>query len=233
MKTAFITGGTSGIGEEVVSRLLGLNYHVSYTSRRKNVEEPRSNSNVYELDMCDNVTIDSLIETLASHKSSFDLILLNAGFTEFVPLKDTLEALTPELFEKVLNANLSSNYRLIHGLSPMVRPGGHVIMISSVAAYTGIGSNLAYTLSKQSLKTMTAILAKNNKYMIRFNAVAPGLTKTSFTENFPDDYFENYRKDTPLARLSSVQDIADAIISLETDLKFVNGQTILVDGGYY
>ena len=52
---------------------------------------------------------------------------------------------------------------------------------------------------------MTAILAKNNKYMIRFNAVAPGPTKM-FYRKFSDDYFENYRKDTPLARLSSVQD---------------------------
>ena len=233
MKSAFVTGGTSGIGEEVVSRLLGLDYHVSYTSRRMDVEENRPNLNVYCLDMCDTVTIDTLIETLANCKSRFDLILLNAGYTEFVPLKDTLEVLTPELFDKVLNANLSSNYRLIHGLLPMINPRGHVIMISSIAAYTGIGSNLAYTLSKQSLKTMTSILAKNNKHMLRFNAVAPGLTRTNFTDKFPDDYFENYRKDTPLARLSSVQDIADAIISLETDLKFVNGQTILVDGGYY
>ena len=98
--------------------------------------------------MCDTVTIDTLIETLANSKSHFDLILLNAGYTEFVPLKDTLEALSPELFDKVLNANLSSNYRLIHGLLPMIRPGGHIIMVSSVAAYTGIGSNLAYTLKR-------------------------------------------------------------------------------------
>lgn len=233
MKAAFITGGTSGIGKEVVSRLLGLGYKVTYTSRRAKVVDTRPNTRVYRLDLCDSDSIDLLLRENRNAKSEFDLIILNAGYTEFVPLKDTLQSLTPETFEKVMNANLSNNYRILYGLSPIIRPGGHIIMISSIAAFTGIGSNLAYTLSKQSLKTMTSILAKNNTYGFRFNAVAPGLTKTNFTNQFPEDYFDRYRKDTPLGRLACVTDIADAVISLETELKFVNGQTILVDGGFY
>ncbi|MDA9237661.1 SDR family oxidoreductase [Planktomarina sp.] len=233
MITALVTGGTTGIGGEVVDRLLSLGYGVSYTSRKTDIEDPRTNAIAYNLDLCDTSTVDELVATISNQKKQFDLIILNAGYTEFVSLKDTLDSLSPETFDLVIRANLTNNYRLLFGLAPLIRPNGHVILISSVAAYTGIGSNLAYTLSKQCLKTMAAILAKNNNNGLRFNAVAPGLTKTNFTEEFPDEYFESYRKDTPLDRLATVNDIADAVISLETEMKFVNGQTILVDGGYY
>ena len=233
MKTALVTGGTKGIGKEVVSRLLLIGYEVYCTSRSPSNVGVNPKSVELKLDICDADSIDELSKSLNDDEINLDLLVLNAGHTEYVELAKTLDDLTPDKFADIIQANLLNNYRLLFQLTERLNPGAHVIFVSSIAAFTGIGSNLAYTLSKSCLKMMASILAKNNLKNIRFNSVAPGLMRTEFTREFPDEYFELYKSSTPLDRLAEVTDIADVILSLETEMIFVNGQTLLVDGGYY
>lgn len=233
MKTALVTGGTKGIGKEVVSRLSLINYEVYFTSRTPSAIATSPKNLELKLDICDSNSVNDLSKSLSDEEIKLDLLVLNAGYTEYVQLPKTLDDLTPDKFADIINANLLNNYRLLFQLNGRLKPSAHVIFVSSIAAFTGIGSNLAYTLSKSCLKMMASILAKNNLKNIRFNAVAPGLMRTEFTQEFPDEYFELYKSSTPLDRLAEVSDIADVIMSLETTMTFVNGQTLLVDGGYY
>ena len=106
-----------------------------------------------------------------------------------------------------------------------------VVNVSSVAAFNGIGSNVAYSASKAGIVNLTKSLSRQYKGVIRINAVAPGLLITSLTENFPKEYFENYKKSTSMGKLTEPEDVADVIVSLICTMKFVNGQCIIVDGG--
>lgn len=233
MKQALITGGTSGIGEELVNRFEGLGYYVGYTTRRVAEGDDRGKIVRYHLDMCNIQSVETFCSQIIQTGKQIDLLVLNAGYTEFVAGDETFEKLTPDIFNKVVTSNLTNNYRILYHLSSCLSERAHIVMVSSVAAYTGIGSNLAYTLSKNGIKMMAQILSKSACNGVRYNAVAPGLMKTNFTKNFPDEYFENYSSKTPMGRLATISDVADVVVSLECDMKFVNGQTIIVDGGFY
>ena len=234
MKTALITGATKGIGAATRDRLLENGYKVVFTSRAKSGPSSLKNAEHVSLDICSIDSVNEFVRTVRSKSLKIDLLVLNAGFTHFVDSSSTFEDLTPELFSKTVEANLINNYRILFELKEALTNDSHVIFISSVAAYTGVGSNLAYSISKGGLRAMANILAKvKDSKRIRYNAVAPGLTRTSFTESFPEEYFAAYQAKTPLARLATVDDIASAIVALDNSLTYVNGQTLLLDGGYH
>jgi ketoreductase RED2 len=233
MKSALITGGSSGIGAELVGRFSRLGYRVDYTSRQKNASDDRDLVDVHQLDVCSEQSVIEFCNGVVNSKKKFDLIVLNAGYTEFVPLDETFENLSPELFSKIISANLIANYNLIYRLKGCLTTEAHVVLVSSVAAFSKVSSNLAYTLSKNAIKVMTAVLPKTEFGCIRYNAVAPGLMNTKFTASFPKKYFDENMLKTPLGRLANPSDIADVVECLQSSMKFVNGQTILIDGGFY
>ena len=106
-----------------------------------------------------------------------------------------------------------------------------IINLASVAAFNGVGSNFAYSASKAGIVNLTKSLSKHFKGKVRVNAVAPGLLKTKLTNEFPENYFEDYENSTAMGKLVSADEVSDVIVSLVCNLKFVNGQTIIVDGG--
>ncbi|MDC1209127.1 SDR family oxidoreductase [Litorivicinus sp.] len=232
MKVAIITGGSSGIGFSVRKAMLAHGYRVVYTYKTSEQTDLHKNEISLPLDVCDPVSVERFCESVVNLGIEIDFLLLNAGYTEFIDAEHTLQRLDPFTFEKVLNANVTSNYAIVYHLSKVFRESCHVVMTSSIAAFTGIGSNLAYTLAKAALVKMTAILPKVSP-STRFNAVAPGLMRTDFTSEFPETYFESYIDRTPTKRLSTPEDVAKLIVELEISSHQINGQTIIIDGGAY
>jgi 3-oxoacyl-[acyl-carrier protein] reductase len=105
-----------------------------------------------------------------------------------------------------------------------------VINISSIAALTAVGSNIAYCAMKAGMLNMTVSLARALAPEIRVNAVSPGLTQTGLMKGWVK-YGREQAKKTPLGRLGKPEDVAECVFALASGMGYVTGQNIIVDGG--
>jgi 3-oxoacyl-[acyl-carrier protein] reductase len=106
-----------------------------------------------------------------------------------------------------------------------------IVNISSVAARTGLGSNVAYCASKAALDSVTRSLARALAPRIRVVSVSPGWVLGEYAKKMPAELLETQRSKTPLARLASADDVAKAVVAVASSLAFSTGCIIPVDGG--
>jgi 3-oxoacyl-[acyl-carrier protein] reductase len=105
------------------------------------------------------------------------------------------------------------------------------VNISSIAAVTAMGSNIAYCASKAALDSMTRSLARALAPAIRVVSVSPGLVDTEFVRGLDQSWRDEQAKRTPLGRLATPEEVAAAVLAVATTLKYSNGCIIAVDGG--
>jgi 3-oxoacyl-[acyl-carrier protein] reductase len=108
---------------------------------------------------------------------------------------------------------------------------GLVVNITSIAAQTAMGSNIAYCASKAALDNLTKSMARALAPQIRVLSVAPGLIDTDFVKGLDVAWRDQQAASTPLRRLAAVNDVADAVTAVATSLRFCTGSIVLVDGG--
>jgi len=106
-----------------------------------------------------------------------------------------------------------------------------VVNISSVAAISGIGSNVAYCASKAAIDSITRSLARALAPNIRVVSVSPGWVLGEYTKNIDPQYLQTQIDKTPLGRLAGAEDVANTVFVLTTHLTFTTGSIIPVDGG--
>ena len=116
-------------------------------------------------------------------------------------------------------------------LRPMASGDGLVVNVSSIAATTGVGSNVAYCAAKAGLDVMAVSLGRALAPDIRVINVSPGAVDTSFVPGRDQAWNDKTAQTTPLKRLGTPEDMAAAIEACATTLKFATGTTIQVDGG--
>jgi len=232
MKKLFLTGGTSGIGYSILEKFSNNNWKV-YSSFNKNKLQTNQlkknflNSEFIKLDLYSNKSIDKATSKISD---KLDAVILNASDTMFVP-KERFEKLTPFLFEKYVNINLISQYRVIYNLIPKLNKNSNIIFISSIASKNGIGSNVAYSASKAALNNLAKSLTNILGEKTQINCIAPGLMKTKFTSKFSEKYFNNYKLKTPSKKLTVPKNVAEVAMSLCLNFKNFSGQTLFIDGG--
>jgi 3-oxoacyl-[acyl-carrier protein] reductase len=108
---------------------------------------------------------------------------------------------------------------------------GCVVNITSIAAQTAMGSNVAYCASKSAVENMTRSLGRALSPDIRVLAVAPGLVDTEFVKGLDDEWRNAQEQSTPLKRLANDEEVANAVYAAAELLTFSTGNTIAVDGG--
>ena len=232
MKKLFLTGGSSGIGYSVLEKFSENNWKVISTFNKNKLKtnflkKKFPNTEYYNLDLYSNKSIDRVTNKI---KGNLDAIILNASDTMFVP-KENYKKLSPKLFEKYVNINLISQYRIIYNLIPKMKVNSNIILISSIASKNGIGSNVAYSASKAALNNLAKSLTNMLAEKIQINCIAPGLMKTNFTSKFSEKYFKIYKSKTPTKKLTTPDDVAAVAMSLCLNFKNFTGQTIFLDGG--
>lgn len=232
MKKLFVTGGTSGIGYSILEKFSNNGWKI-YSTFNKNKSQTSllkkrfSNCEFIKLDLSSNKSIDKATGKISGN---LDAIILNASSTMFVP-KEKFKKLTPLLFDKYVNINLISQYRIIYNLIPKLNKNSNIILISSIASKNGIGSNVAYSASKAALNNLAKSLTNIFGEEIQINCIAPGLMKTKLTSKFSEKYFKNYKLKTPSKKLTVPKDVAEVAMSICLNFKNFSGQTIFIDGG--
>ena len=181
------------------------------------------------------------IAEAAARFGRLDALVNNAGITKHVQNHANLDALTKEDFLNLYAVNTVGPFQMLRACRPLLeaaeRPS--VLMVSSIAAVTGIGSSVAYAASKGALNTMVLSLARALAPKIRVNAICPGYIDTRwFSDVFGEEKAarvrENVAKSSAAAGRIAAEDIADAALFFISDAaRHVTGETLLVDGGMH
>jgi 3-oxoacyl-[acyl-carrier protein] reductase len=243
-RVALVTGAGTGIGRAIAERFAsgGAKVAVNYRSSRDPAEDLvsriRSAGGVaisIQADVSKDVEVHAMLARLAREFGRLDVLVNNAGWSTRVPHRN-LDQLSDDIWDKTFDVNLRSVFYCVRAAVPLLRkqPGAAIVNVASVAGSTGVGSSLAYAAAKAGVLTMTKSLARALAPEIRVNAISPGLIRTQFAGRpDSDSAFQAEEGVTPLNRLASAAECAEAAFFLASAATAVTGQTILVDGGLY
>jgi 3-oxoacyl-[acyl-carrier protein] reductase len=240
-KLALVTGGSSGIGAACVRLLAaeGASVVIGYNQGRD-----RAEALLAELPGRGHMTLKFSLEDPASHAACAqyiedkagraDILINSAGFTRRIPHTD-LDTLSPELFNSFLTANVGGTYAITRAMMPLLKASGDglVVNVSSVSAFTGSGSNMAYCAAKAGLDTLTMSLARAFGPLVRFLCVSPASVDTDFVAGRSRSEMEKKAMQLPLGRMVTPEDVALAVVACATHLKTATGSRIVIDGGHH
>jgi 3-oxoacyl-[acyl-carrier protein] reductase len=238
-KVVFVTGGSNGIGAAAVRLFAkaGAQVAIGYHSSRERAERlrgelPGAGHSIIQLSLENVLSIRSAAAELRTNHGRLDVLVNSAGFTRPIP-HDDIDALDDDLFGDILMANARGPYSVIRAVAPLLKESNDavVVSVSSISAFTGSGSNLAYCAAKAALDTMTMSLARALGPNIRFLCVSPGAVATDFVAGRDRASLEKGAKSTPLQRVIEPEDVARAVMACVTHLKASTGTRIVVDGG--
>ena len=236
-KIAIVTGGTRGIGYEIVKKFLDNKAKfVLFGSREESVnkaldllkEEGYDAIGLYpNLSNLDEVK--NAYEEVIKSYGKIDILVNNAGVSSATPL----DKYTEEEYDKVVDINIKAVYNCSKAVFEyMKETGGCILNTSSMVSIYGQPSGVMYPASKFAVNGMTKSLARElGKYNIRVNAVAPGITETDMVKNLPKEMIEPLIKTIPLGRIGKPEDVANAFLFLASDMaSYVTGEILSVDG---
>ncbi len=238
-RVAVVTGAGGGIGSAICARLAGAGMRVVLGYNRREEETcalanglPGSGHMAVRVPVDDSVALRRMAQEVAERYGGVDLLVNNAGMTRFIP-HDDLEDLDDDLIDQIFRVNWRGAFACVRALRSLLAAGegGLVVNISSIAATTAQGSNVAYCASKAALNSMTMSLARALAPSIRVISVAPGLVEGKYAASFDPGWRQEHLDKTPLGRLATGEDVADAVVAAVALLRLSTGCVIPVDGG--
>ncbi|MBB3751903.1 NAD(P)-dependent dehydrogenase (short-subunit alcohol dehydrogenase family) [Mycolicibacterium sp. BK634] len=239
MQVAVVTGASSGIGFACATQLAGMGMAVVGTGRDADrlagladaIGDPERIATV-AVDLTDDDAPQRIVDAAVSRWGHIDFLVNNAGVGSPKPLHETDD----ETLDYFLGIMLRAPFRLARDVIGHMRPGSAIINITSTFAVVGGLRGGAYSAAKGGLTALTTHIAcQYGAHGIRCNAVAPGVTVTPMVEKrLEDPGFKKMQTEmTPHTRLGRVEDIAGTVAFLCSPAgSFINGQTIVVDGGW-
>lgn len=240
-KVALVVGGAGAIGA-ATSRMLaaaGATIIVTHLDSERDTQAAESliadlgdGHAAYVADVANTASLITLRDAIQARFGQLDILINAAGYTKPVPHAD-LDALTDELIDRMLQVNWRGQFATIRTFAPMLKASGDglVVSISSIAAFTAVGSSIAYCAAKAGIDVMTKALARVLAPEVRVLAVSPGVVDTEFVPGRGADFNDKVSASTPLKRIGAAEDIAAAITACATMLGYSTGHTVQVDGG--
>jgi NAD(P)-dependent dehydrogenase (short-subunit alcohol dehydrogenase family) len=239
LKVAIVTGASSGIGFGTAVKLAEMGYSVVGAGRDKDklaklekaINAPDRLATI-AVDLTEDTAPKRVVDLAVSRWGQVDFLINNAGAGSPKPLHETDDA----MLDYFLGLMLRAPFRMAREVLPHMKSGSAIINISSTFAVIGGMRGGAYSAAKAGLHGLTSHIAcQYGAQGIRCNAVAPGVTLTPMVASrLEDPRFRKINTEmTPYPRLGEVDDIASTVAFLCSDgASFINGQEIVVDGGW-
>ncbi len=239
-KTALVTGGAKGIGAAICRVLaekgfnIAINCNLSIDAAQKLKEELSeiTCAEVFRADVSDSKSVKYMFSEIEKVFGGVNVLVNNAGISEQALFTD----ITDEMWQKMIGVNLTGAFNCCRSaLSYMIREKkGKIINITSMWGEVGASMEVHYSASKAGLIGLTKALAKEVGLSgITVNAVSPGVVLTDMMANFSDEDKNILKEETPLNRLGTPEDIAQAVAFLASDkADFITGQVLSVNGGF-
>lgn len=236
MQTALITGGSRGIGAAIVRALAAKGWQVvfcyktSQDAARQLAQE--TGAIAIRCDVTDSAQVREMVKTAIRQLSHIDLLVNNAG----VAWQGLLTDMTDQQWHTVLDTSLTAAFLTCREVLPgmVSRKSGRIINISSIWGRVGASCEAAYSAAKAGLIGLTKALAKEvGPSGITVNCLCPGVIRTDMLACYTEDDLTALADETPLCRLGTPEDVANAVCWLAADeAGFITGQVIGVDGGF-
>ncbi len=251
-KAAIVTGSGSagGIGRSTAIRLAqhgAAGVVVNYSNPRSEgkaaavaaeVERAGARACLHRADVSDDRQCRAMVDAAVRAFGRLDILVNNAATTVRVRYED-LDALTDEIWDRILAVNLRGTFYCIRAAAPHLAASGQgaVVNVASVAGIRAVGaSSIPYAASKAAVINMTMLLARALAPRVRVNCVTPGFVVGQWMEESlgRDRYeqaAERTRQRIPMGRVATPDDVAHAVLSLITS-DFITGHNLICDGGY-
>lgn len=228
MKTAIVTGGTSGIGLGVAKMLLGKGYYVYTTYVGADFTEKIENFEPIKVDQTNREELYRFIAHIKEKCCSIDCIVCNAGMTIRKPFTET----TDNDWDCMMEVAVNSHYILVRELYSLIPAGSRIIFTGSQMGLMPHAMVLSYGVTKAAVHALAKNLVKEFEGTgTTVNAIVPGFVETPWQKEKPEEIKQNIYRKTAIHRFASVEEVVDAYrFCIENP--FVNGSLIEVNGGY-
>ena len=239
-KVAVITGGSSGIGLATAQRFVDEGAHVFIMGRRHSeLDKAKALIGDGLMTVAGDVTrgadLDRLFATVLEKEDGLDILVASSGRAE----PEELGKITEESFDATFELNARATLFTVQKALPLIRNGGSVILVGSIAGNLGVRGYTTYSASKAALRSYTRTWTREfSDRGIRFNTLSPGPIDTPFFDGQADSVEganavkAAFAAAVPLNRLGRPDEIAAAALFLASDdSSFVAGAELSVDGG--
>lgn len=237
-KVVIVTGGSSGIGKATARRFAQEGCRVASWDVREGDAEDKGIAQ--QVDVTDSGAVNEAAKQVAERWGAIHILVNNAGILrdgQLVKFKEEVVAgeMTDEQFDSLISVNLRGVFVCARAVVPYMKAagGGSILNASSVVGLYGNFGQTNYVASKAGVIGMTRVWSREfGKFNIRVNAVAPGFIATEMVKSMPEKILDNMRQHTPLGRLGTPEEIANAYLFLASDpASFITGVVLSVDGG--
>ena len=236
-KKILITGATGGIGNCLVKKFNELGADIVATGTKdeklKSLKEKFPNIFIEKFKLDDHSSIEQFIQKIDEKLDGLDILINNAGIT----LDNLSIRLTEENWKRVLDINLTSTFLMCkYAIKKMLKKKyGKIVNITSIVGHTGNLGQANYSASKAGIVAFSKSLAlEYAKKNININCVSPGFIKTEMTDEINEDFKKMLISKIPSGSLGSGEDVSNCVAFLASDMaKYINGETIHVNGGMY
>lgn len=239
-KVAVVTGGSSGIGFATAQRFVEEGAFVYITGRRheelqKAADAIKRNIAAVQGDVRNKEDLNRLYDRIRKEQGGIDILVANSGFID----PQSLTEATEENVENTFATNVRGLLFTVQKALPLMKDGGAIVLISSIAAFKGIPGYTAYSATKASVRSFArSWTAELKDRGIRVNVISPGAIDTPIidsqapTKEGADAIRASFAAATPIGRIGRPEEIAAAALFLASDQSsFVVGADLVVDGG--
>ncbi len=238
-KVAIITGGASGIGKATAARFLQEGARVAIWDINEAAGKALATTwaaqgascKFYRVDTANLEAVTEMAEAVARDFGQIDILVNNAGITRDASMKK----MTSPQWQQVIDVNLTGVFNCTKAVSPYMleRGYGRILNASSIVGIYGNFGQTNYVAAKAGVIGMTKVWAREfGRKGVTVNAVAPGFIQTEMVETIPKEYLAQLGERTPMGRMGTPEDIANAYLFLASDeAGFITGVTLSVDGG--
>ena len=240
-KTALVTGGSRGLGAEMVRSFARAGADVVIASRKLDAceqlaEEVRTETGRRALPVACHVgdwaQLEQLAETAYGEFGKVDILVNNAGMS---PLYDHVSEVGEELYDKVLAVNLKAPFRLTANIGTRMAAGdgGSIIMVSSTASQNPSTNAIPYAAAKAGVNTMTLAFARTFRPKVRVNCIIPGPFLTDISKAWDMEAFNARAASTILLQRGGEADeiVGAALYFASAASSFTTGALLTVSGG--